>query len=278
MKIMMFKMLLTIFVWSHCSFASDLNLDREVGLILASSYTVGEITSIDEYNIDSNLANYVVSVIGNAGKRNFLLNNPAHEPLPSIYEGKKIILLIEKYFNESGQDEIQWSPSIGIFDAEGYDDVGVEEEIRAAKRVAVAFLNRNAECPRKIESLLSRLDGSHQQEAIDGLFRSLPFKPSEFACIARAIGSKSTLTVGSFRPPYPSREGVYHHGLRTRGELVAVLLPHMTKYPIYLPSSTLDERSRKKMIEAWAYWGSRAYAIGDPIGDAGSGEQGLGQR
>lgn len=230
-------------------------------MILAASYVIGEIESVEPLPVGSDLADYVVSVSTDSGVRSFSLDNPAHKALPKVHDGRKLILFSDGVAEGVDGGRIQWSPSIGVFDGERSDVATVEQDIRAAKSAAASFLDRNTECPRKIEKSLSRLDGSQQQKAIDMLFSSLPFGSSEFACVTRAIGSSSKLTVGSFRPPYSSREGVYHHGLHTRGELITILLPHMTNYSIYISGSTLDEKLRKKMIEAWAYWGSEVYVI-----------------
>lgn len=251
---------LSLMLWCHCSHASDSNLNRMVGLILSNGFVFGEIESIEKLPIGNESADFLVSVSSGNGVRHFLLNNPAHESLPVPHGGKKLILLSDGYARLDGSAQIQWSPSIGVYDFDEKDESAIDQEILAAKKDAASFLNENMDCPRKFEKLLSGLDGSRQQQSIDKLFDSLPLGSAEFACVIRAIESSSELTVGSFRPPYASREGIYHHGLRSRGELVLMLLPHLVNYSIYPSSSTLSEALRSKMIEAWAFWGSQIYA------------------
>lgn len=107
-------------------------------------------------------------------------------------------------------------------------------------------------CSADMVSLLEGLDGKGQQSSINSLF-SRRFSKDDLLCLASQIGSSSRILMDFFSPPYKSAEKVYYHGLRTRGELIALLLPHITKINIINDDPPFSDRVRQQFVEAWTY-------------------------
>lgn len=156
---------------------------------------------------------------------------------------------------------IHWLPEIAIYSLDALGHEGIEVLLENARRSSQKFLRLTGDCSEDFSGFIERLDGDGQQSAIDDLFASLPLAAEEVKCLANPIQSKNGLTERSFRPPYSSWEGVFHHGYPTRGDLVAYLLPHLTGmelYPITLP---LSDRQRLQLADAWAYWASVEFGV-----------------
>lgn len=124
--------------------------------------------------------------------------------------------------------------------------------IKKTAQQKVAAVLRKDHCSTEMSDLLHQLDGEDQQAAINSLF-SRALSRDDRVCLASQIRSLMKLKKSSFSPPYPSDEGIYHHGFQFRGDLIAFLLPHLTKVNIIPGSFPLSPVEREEMVAAWTY-------------------------
>lgn len=124
--------------------------------------------------------------------------------------------------------------------------------IRKASNDKVTSVLRKDHCSVEMKTLLDQLDGDNQQSSVDTLF-SRTLSKEDRLCLASQVSSLARLTRSSFAPPYASSEGVYHHGFPTRGDLIAFLLPHLTKMTMVPTTFPLSVTDRERMTAAWVY-------------------------
>jgi len=251
----------SIFATQGFSASASESVDFNIGLLLADKIFVGRVAEINATTPDDAFSEYRVKAINDAEVRNFLLNNPNREPLFEVGNEQRVFFLWEQDIFGRLHEEILWAPVLGVHTGAEYTHSRLVELTAKALRTASLFDRVKMDCSRSVKKYLRQLDGSKQQEAIDGLFAIRKLSIGEFSCILNSARSKRPLRVFSFKPPYPSSEGSFHHGHSTRGDLVLALLPHLTKAAIYSRSVPFSKSARDRLINAWKYWGYISYEL-----------------
>ncbi len=124
--------------------------------------------------------------------------------------------------------------------------------LREASAERAATVLKQDHCSEGMKALLGGLDGQDQQMSINALFSRLLSK-DDHLCLASQIDSLAKLRRGNFSPPYASSEGIYHHNFPTRGDLIAFLLPHLTRVAIIPRALPLSATDRHRFAAAWTY-------------------------
>lgn len=243
------------------------SVDRMIGMLLSDEVVIGEVVSVRATSAGNPIAEFRIQVAVGSTMRDFYLSNPQQEPLVEVSDERRVVLISIDRTSEHSFESILWSPRIGVYEASELTEAQAAKEIAAGRHAADRFISENAKCPTELRSIIGRLSGRHAQGAIEKLYSKRPLSAAAFSCLVSALHSTKTLAIHSFKPPYHSQEGVYHHGLETTGDLVAILLPHLTGVPIYPPRQPLDLEGRQHLFFAWAYWGYRNYGMGrvDPL-------------
>ncbi len=235
------------------------SVDLMVGMLLSDEVVIGEVVAVHPTSASSRYAEFRVEVSTGSATRVFYLSNPQQEALFKVSDKRRMILISKARNTEYPIESILWSPSIGVYESASITESEVTGKIAAGKRLADRFINEHAKCPTQVARIIRQLNGRHGQRAIDKLYAKKPLLADAFSCLVKALHSTDILANRSFKPPYPSQEAVYHHGFETTGDLVAILLPHLTGIAIYPPIQPLDSEERQRLFFAWAYWGYRNY-------------------
>lgn len=126
-------------------------------------------------------------------------------------------------------------------------------DLKSTIAIKSAAFRKKIHCTPEMAGVVAALDSLEQQHAIDQLFATA-LDRRDLACLISSITSASPLKVDHFVPPFKFSDGVYYHGLPTRGDLVAFLLGHLTKANIHPEGFPMSDSERERVISAWVAW------------------------
>lgn len=236
------------------------NYKMAVNSILADDTIVANVVGLQTLTPMDAMGNYLLVVKDGEKERGVYFDAEQSAAVPK--QGRHVFLLDEIDVRGTKYYKIRQFPENGVY------DVVELEEIRSAtsertNAIADAFL-KGARCQGNMEELVRGLDAERQQESIDRLFAA-DLTKEDFGCLASSIKSLSNVSARGYNPPYPSWEGTYVHGFKTRGRLIAHLMPHLFSENIFFlgrgkpDGDEFEEKDRVQMMRAWAYWGFVRY-------------------
>lgn len=247
------RVFLTVFI-SICMFfgascqgetASATADELGVAVLLSDGAAFGKVTVSSSPGDAPGFASGHIKVSGDASEEIAFENSPSN--LLMECEGQECVVLYHEIRLEKTLTQF---PRPALF----HDQAIYREfnRLRNTSAEKAATVLRQDHCSEEMRALLRGLDDQNQQLSINALF-SRPLSKDDRLCLASQVRSLAKLRRSSFSPPYASSEGVYHHNFPTRGDLIAFLLPHITRVAIIPSTLPLSTKDRLRFAAAWTY-------------------------
>lgn len=150
-------------------------------------------------------------------------------------------------------------PNGGVFSLKNVTDYDVSLARAYAKEAALRYI-KGGSCEKKYGKLINSLAGFKQQRIIDLMYKERPLTSNQLICLLDSLSSDQALKIKEIKVPWEGWEGVYHHNYNRLGDLVSLLLPHLTNFPIIYDGDISVDR----LYVAWAYWGSIKFEHKNP--------------